>query len=191
MFKLQTRLSFNTKVLNAKMFYHQHILVILFLCMSAVFTLEVTPYMQSARPGEDVEFVCGDSENETKSFYVRWSVEDSSQQNISITIPEFGRIQAVNGTLSISNISHHDAGAYMCDDDAGSDTQTGVLKVYDMPEYLTEGLIIAGVCLVLFLMLLGGIYVSTIRQRQQKKWQLLQAEKRHKRQQSFTLNINE
>ncbi|BFZ06591.1 hypothetical protein BsWGS_09630 [Bradybaena similaris] len=170
------------------MFYHQHhILVILFMCVSAVTTLEVTPFMQSARPGEDVEFVCGDSENETKSFYVRWSME----QNISITIPEFGRIQAVNGTLSISNISHDDAGTYMCDDDAGSDTQTGVLEVYDMPDYLREGLIIAGMCLVLFLMLLGGIYMSMIRQRQQKKWQLLQAEKRHKRQQSFTLNINE
>ncbi|CAG5119453.1 unnamed protein product [Candidula unifasciata] len=174
------------------MFHHQ-VIILAVTCMfiSVAFTLEVTPFMQSARPGEDVEFNCGDSENETKSFYVRWSVDDGSQQNVSVPIPEFGRIQAVNGTLTISNISHQDARTYLCDDDAGSDTETGVLIVYEMPEYLEEGLIIGGICLALLLILLVSVYLSMVKQNKERRWRLQQAEKQHKKQENYKLNIND
>jgi hypothetical protein len=155
------------------------------MCGLALSSVEVKPFMVATLPGSDVQFICTVPDNETRSAYLEWTVSNSSKDSLPTVIPSSGRIQAQNGTLTISNSTLEDANTYTCRDIFSNETETGTLKVYIMPDYLTEGLVIAGICAGLILVLVVGSIISMVRQRQQRKQRLLETDtsptkKRHK-----------
>lgn len=162
-----------------------YIIGILSSCQLGLSQLAVEPYEISAAEGEEVQFVCGDATNETKSFYVTWTV---AVGNVTAAIPTSGRVSAVNGTLLITNITQGDATTYMCDDDADSETQTGVLIVYVMPDYVEEIAIVAGLSLAMLILLVAAMSLSYARQRKQRKWTAAQNKKRRLRNISISIN---
>ncbi|CAG5115484.1 unnamed protein product [Candidula unifasciata] len=156
------------------------LVLLAFVCLlSAVHcTLTVTPWEQSARLGSDAQFICSDDGNETKAMFLTWSFVVATDNNTNRPIPSTGLIQAVNGTLRLSNVTYQDAGTYKCSNDARSEPATGVLIVYVMPDYLKEGLVIAGISVFLLIVVLIGTGVMIFGQVKVKKARLSEQEKR-------------
>uniref|UniRef100_A0A0B7AXX7 Ig-like domain-containing protein n=1 Tax=Arion vulgaris TaxID=1028688 RepID=A0A0B7AXX7_9EUPU len=163
---------------------------ILAICQIVLSKLEVKPFMLAETPGGSVKFVCSDPENETIYYYVKWTVRNTSLENSTRDIPTYGRIRAVNGTLNIDNVTYDDANTYTCQYEDNSNT--AVLKVYDMPDYMMEGIIIAGICLILLLTLLMATFLSLNKQKRQRKQRLLESDlKISKKKPNHKLHIND
>ncbi|BFZ00460.1 hypothetical protein BsWGS_03499 [Bradybaena similaris] len=141
-------------------------------------TLTVTPWEQSAQLGSEAKFFCSDDGDATKDIFLRWSFVGANNNNISMSINSTGRIKAENGTLTLTNLTYHDAGTYRCDNDTGSESATGVLIVYVMPDYLKEGLIIMGIGVALLVVVLIGTAILIEGQRRKKKARISEQQKR-------------
>ncbi|CAL1547181.1 unnamed protein product [Lymnaea stagnalis] len=130
----------------------------------------VTPYELAVQPGETAVFECSVSNpnaSETPPTLL-WSVDYNTTGNSAVQyFNSSGRFQAVNGTLTILNVTHEDGGTYLCTENVNS-SATAILIVYDMPDYVIEGVIIGAICLLLFIVLFTGITIVYVNQRRER-----------------------
>ncbi|GFO05159.1 hypothetical protein PoB_003166400 [Plakobranchus ocellatus] len=154
--------------------------------------LTTEPVNLAVEPGEEATFTCvwADDSNSTKQALLRWSVLRTTDSNVTtssgpgtnadseITLTNSSRVQILDGKITIQNVTFADAGMYHCRDDSGSEPAQSELIVYDMPSYVREIGIIAGVAAALLLVLVVGLICQA---RREKRIRSAQADKGNKK----------
>ena len=127
-------------------------------------TLDPRPEL-AVQPKESVLFACSGYEtNQT----IQWLFPDGSIVPTNTT----QRIYRQNDTLNIINAVYNDSGVYICRTTDLKTNVTAELKVYDMPSYFIEGMVIVGINAALIILFVScGIYSFVSSRKQQKKKQ--------------------
>ena len=111
--------------------------------------LEVIPSHHVSEVGNDVIFRCNYYPRNTGSENgLEWLLPDDlftmnitrTQSNMSYSLNE--KFSVESGQLTIRNISLEDSGVYTCTNKNGSLSQVARLKVFLMPTYFQEGLVV-------------------------------------------------
>lgn len=111
--------------------------------------------------GTELELTC----NKPDGDDVVWVLPSGEQASNRTT----NRISQVDSNLKIANISWNDTGTYMCHVINGHHNDTLVFKVFEMPSYYYEGIIILAINSALLVLFLVCLIVTTIRNRQKRK----------------------
>ena len=122
-------------------------------CLADSPILKVTPPNQASEAGNDVVFECAYyPEDKMKTKLLDWLLpEGASVMNITRNqskehdIGMYERFSIENGKLTIRNVSEADEGYYTCKNNDGSLSHKSRLRIYEMPNYFTEGMIVVGV----------------------------------------------
>ena len=146
--------------------------VCLFISMTTVVRIDaqeveallISPPEVAVQPGETAEFVCTQQHAE-KLQPLKWLRENGSQE-MELDSP---RAQDVNGTLTILNTTFQDGGKYICATFDNSLNATATLKVYIMPDYFIEGMIIVGINIALVIVFVGCSVYTFIRNKRAKR----------------------
>ena len=129
--------------------------------------LKIDPKEAANQEGEEVEFVCTNS-NATNNETLIWYYHNGT----TISNLNMSRFAENGGTLKIMDIQMVDAGDYMCSTESGTLNATAILKVYQMPSYLVEGLVLMGINIALVLIFIACAvwrFVQTRRDRRKKR----------------------
>ncbi|KAI8770874.1 hypothetical protein BgiMline_033312 [Biomphalaria glabrata] len=139
------------------------IVMVTLACSCSLAQLTVAPFAIAVEPAWTAKFDCTPDDARLVS-QVTW------QFNQTVLVGS-SRVVVGNGSLVITNATYSDAGQYTCI--LGNDTSDATLIVYDMPDYVTEGLVIGFICLGLFVLLIVGVTIDFVKQERERK-------KRHK-----------
>lgn len=129
-------------------------------------TLKVSPPQIAARVGESAEFECTYSGDEVKTLLWLFPNETSVNQTAH---PRFSNSE---GKLTISDVMNSDEGEYVCTTLSRDMNATGTLKIFVMPSYFTEAMIVMGINIVLVLIFIGcGVnqYIQTKKEKRNFK----------------------
>ena len=129
-------------------------------------TLKITPSKVAAQVGENAEFECSFPDNE--SLNVFWLFPNNTAVNQSLD----SRYEDSDGTLSISDLVEGDEGEYICTTLTRDMNATATLKIYVMPSYFTEAMIVMGINIVLVLIFIGCGINQYVQTRKEKKTNL-------------------
>ena len=111
--------------------------------------LKVTPPRQASEVGNDVIFQCIYYPKDTGNINdLDWFLPEGisvanivlNQSNMSYNIYE--KFSVEHGKLTIRNISEEDSGVYTCRNKDGSLSHDARLKVFLMPSYFQEGMVV-------------------------------------------------
>lgn len=129
-------------------------------------TLKVSPSQIAARVGESAEFECTYSGDEVKTLLWLFPNETSVNQTAH------SRFLDSEGKLTISDVMNSDEGEYVCTTPSRDMNATGTLKIFVMPSYFTEAMIVMGINIVLVLIFIGcGVnqYIQTKKEKRNFK----------------------
>ena len=113
--------------------------------------LQVIPPHRASEIGNDVVFRCKYPTNTRNASSLDWilpggisakNISSYYQSNISLHISVNERVSMEEGKLVIRNISLEDSGVYTCINKDGSLSQNARLKVFLMPTYFEEGMVV-------------------------------------------------
>jgi len=127
--------------------------------------IELTPPQLRIQVGKDGEFNCK-TDNETAK--IEWLNSNATK----IDDLDNPRIKPENGTLKFINATLAESGDYICRGVNFNGNETATLKVYFMPSYFKEGMIIVainGALFVLFIMCTIYAQVKECRVRKDKE----------------------
>lgn len=140
--------------------------------------LKVTPPNQASEAGHDVTFKCEYyPEDKEKTKHLDWLLPDGvSVYNItkdpSISNDSFHeRFSFESGKLTIRNVSEADDGSYICRNSDGSMSHTSILRIYVMPSYFTEGMIVVGINGGLILLFFTCFLLTSYKLRKMRRMQ--------------------
>ena len=139
-------------------------------CLAASPKLKVEPPQQASEPGYDVVFHCKyypDDNVQTQllewllpfGFSVMNMTKSKSSVQANRTAAE--RFSTEKGKLTIRNASKADDGYYTCISYDGTLTFKARLKIYTMPSYFTEAMVVVSVNGTLIICLLGCFIWTT------------------------------
>ncbi|KAK3094936.1 hypothetical protein FSP39_008074 [Pinctada imbricata] len=127
-------------------------------------TLKVDPPAAAQQVGEEVEFTCTNS-NTTNTEPLVWLYHNGTE----ISTLNLTRFTESDGVLKIMDIQDSDAGVYNCTTVSRALHVEVELKIYMMPSYLTEGLILMAINIGLILIFMVCALYRCIQTRRDKK----------------------
>lgn len=152
--------------------------------------LKVTPYGTAVEVGETVELKCTHYPEDiladaTLEWYMpHWNIPISelvtNQSVINATNSDILRFSSENGTLTIVNTTKHDSGDYVCKTQDHLLEVTAQVKVYVMPSYFTEAMVVIGINAVLIVIFFACTAWTNVRDRRQNKLRKRQERLGHK-----------
>ncbi len=116
--------------------------------------ITVTPDHTVQPTGKDVEFKCISD----TGFTVFWVNPNGTRVNDMNN----SRFSDNNGTLIITKLEQHDSGEYICYTSKQEFNVMVNVRVYVMPSYFTEGMVILGINAVLIVVFLLCLIHSTV-----------------------------
>lgn len=125
--------------------------------------LKVSPSQLAARVGENAEFECTYSGDDAKTLLWLFPNETSVNQTAH------ARFSDSEGTLTISDVMNSDEGEYVCTTPSRDMNATGTLKIFVMPSYFTEAMVVMGINILLVLIFIGCGVHQYIQTKKEKK----------------------
>ena len=122
-------------------------------------TIELSQPQLRIQVGKDGEFKCSSTE---EGGIIEWVSANKTEIDNDL-------ITSVNGTLKFVNASLDISADYICRGVNFEGSETGTLKVYFMPSYFKEGMIIVAVNGGLFLLFLICTVYSQVKEIKDKK----------------------
>ena len=143
--------------------------------------LKVTPPNQASEAGHDVTFKCEYyPEDKEKTKHLDWllpgglSVYNITKDPSSLNDSFHERFSFESGKLTIRNVSEADDGSYICRNNDGSMSHTSILRIYVMPSYFIEGMVVVGINGVLILLFFTCFLWTSYKLRKMRRIQGLQ-----------------
>ncbi|KAH3810781.1 uncharacterized protein LOC127833376 [Dreissena polymorpha] len=153
--------------------------------------LRVLPPAIAVTPGEEVSLVCSHYPEDLEAdLELQWylpnseepiSAQEFNETTVNTTQDDILRFSSENGTLTITNASLSDSGTYVCRNVDRTLEVEAEVKVYVMPSYVTEIMVVLAINAVLVLVFLGCYFWSIINDRRYKKQQQAREKLGHKR----------
>jgi len=149
--------------------------------------LKIIPPNKAVEPGADITFQCvhypedtaadaklqwfmqGYTEPISELLQNQTFVDKTSLPAANVTMTPESRYSISNNSLTIKNVTFDDAMSFVCKSTDGKLTKETILKVYVMPSYFTEGMIVVGINIGLI-----GIFImcsiwSLVRSRRERQ----------------------
>lgn len=120
----------------------------------------------SVEEGNAINIECTSS---NESLEIQWYFNEAGGEGLVFTNNSTQRIYVEDGTLIITNAMLNDSGIYVCHTSNLEYNTTAELKVYIMPSYFEEGMIIMGINAGLVLIFLICFLYTFIRSKQERK----------------------
>ncbi|KAL8593573.1 hypothetical protein ACOMHN_024276 [Nucella lapillus] len=129
--------------------------------------ISVEASIVAVEQGYTVEVECSTTETQTP----RWYLGANATGNPPLPQDKSQRIfsNASTGTLTVKEAKLNDSGIYLCQTFSQQHSATFELRVYEMPTYLTEGVIIMATSGVLLLVFLGAVLIQWLQKRKRDR----------------------
>lgn len=127
--------------------------------------LRVVPSNMAVEPGQDVVLACQHfPENQTEDTKLVWFMPSGEGPLSKLAVNQsyaekngskFYRFQSENGTLTIKNATYDDAGTYTCKNENQKLEIQSIVKVYEMPSYITEIIVVLAINAILIVIFIA------------------------------------
>lgn len=144
--------------------------------------LKVVPPNIAVQSGKTVQLTCQHyPEGHAKDTKVEWFMPDGkvpisqlvlNQSVINMTQSDILRYKSEKGILTIENATINDSGTYKCRKVNSSMEAETIIKVYEMPEYTIEIIVVLVINAVLVVIFIGCSVWTFVKERKQIKEQI-------------------
>lgn len=144
--------------------------------------LKVVPHGIAVEPGETITMICKHyPEDLAADANLDWFLPDgtgpisllvTNQSVITTTNSNILRFSSENGTLTIVNSTENDSGKYLCKQSDSDLEVEAEIKVFVMPTYFTESMIVLSInaaLVIIFLACSAWTFVRNRREAQKRK----------------------